>query len=251
MVGFASISNHSPIYLEIFGPLQKPKAPFKFNHVWLQDPAYIGLVTDFWAANLINRAESLAKGFCNNLSKLKHLSINWSREKLIRENSELVQIKYELSSLLDERSLGFIFVEDKSHFIELENQKAHILKENEESLRLRSRAIWLKAGDDNTRFFQNFAKGQKVSNTTWNLPLPEGGIVDSFNKISHLGSSHFLNLYKSPPGENLADIIIMVGHLPRFVNEEEVEELFALVTSRELESMLNGSRRIRVRVRMA
>jgi len=42
------------------------------------------------------------------------------------------------------------------------------LKERGESLRLRSRAIWLKAGDDSTRFFQNYAKGRKVSNTIWN-----------------------------------------------------------------------------------
>lgn len=161
-VGSGGLSDHSPIYLEILGPHHKPKAPFKFNHVWLLDTAYISLVSGFWSANPINRAKSLAKGFCNNLTKLKHLSINWAREKLIQENSQLTQIESELSSLLNERSLGFITAAEKAHLIELENQKAHILKEREESLRLRSRAIWLKAGNDNTRFFQNYAKGRKV-----------------------------------------------------------------------------------------
>eukprot|EP00253_Pinus_taeda_P027066 PITA_27066 len=174
-VGTGGISDHSPIYLE--------------------------------AANPIDRFYSLAKGFYNNLSKPNHLSINWAREKHQRENSLLSHIESELSSLLNERSLGFITVEDKSHLIVLENQKAQILKAREESLRLRSRTIWLKEGDDNTRFFQNYAKGRKVSNTIWNLPLPEGGVVDSFNKFSHLNSTHFRNLYKSPPSSNLADII--------------------------------------------
>lgn len=107
-VGSGGISDHSPIYLEVLGPHPKPKAPFKFNHVWLYDPAYISLVSDFWVANPINRFDSLAKGFCNILSKLKHL----------RENSLLSHIESVLSSFLDERSLGFIIAKDKSHLIE-------------------------------------------------------------------------------------------------------------------------------------
>lgn len=46
-VGFGSISDHYPIYLELSGPNKKPKAPFKFNHGWLQDPSYIKLVKDY------------------------------------------------------------------------------------------------------------------------------------------------------------------------------------------------------------
>jgi len=46
-VGSGGISDHSPIYLEILGPHSKPKSPFKFNHVWLQDLGYIKLVTDY------------------------------------------------------------------------------------------------------------------------------------------------------------------------------------------------------------
>jgi len=94
-----------------------------------------------------------------------------------------------------------------------------------ECIRLQRRAIWLKAGDDNIRFFQNYAKGRKVTNTTWNLPLPEGAMVDSFKKLSHIGSTHFKNLYKSPPGLNLADIINVADHFPRFVNEDEANAL--------------------------
>lgn len=73
--------DHSPIYLEVSGAHPKPKAPFKFNHVSLQDPEYINMVSELWAANPIDRYDSLAKGFYHNLSKLKHLFINWAKEK--------------------------------------------------------------------------------------------------------------------------------------------------------------------------
>lgn len=140
--------------------------------------------------------------------------------------------------MLDDRNLGFTSVDDKAHLMELENRKARILKEREESWRLKSRAIWLQAGDDNIRFFHNYAKGRKVSNTIWNLPLPDGGVANTFNKLSHLGTSHFKNLFTNPPGSNLADIINVAGHFPRFVNDDEAEELIAPVTVLELEGTL-------------
>lgn len=96
----------------------------------------------------------------------------------------------------------------------------------------------MKASDDNTRIFQNYAKGRKVTNTIWNLPLREGRVADTFNKLSHLSSTHFRNLYKNPSGSNLANIINVARHFPRFINEDEIEEFCALVTAGELEGTL-------------
>jgi len=48
---------------------------------------------------------------------------------------------------------------------ELEAKRRKILRDREEMWRLRSRAIWLKAGDRNTKFFHNYAKRLKKSNT--------------------------------------------------------------------------------------
>lgn len=120
----------------------------------------------------------------------------------------------------------------------MENQKAKILKEREETIRLRSRALWIQAGDENTKFFHNFAKCRKVSNTIWKLPSPDGDIADNFNKLAHLGTTHFRNLYKCPREVNLLDIINVANHFPRFVEEEYVEDLNDLVSAEELEGVL-------------
>eukprot|EP00253_Pinus_taeda_P018415 PITA_18415 len=203
-VGFGGLSDHSPIHLEILGPLAKPKAPFKFNHTWLQDQDFIKL----------------------------------AKEKNKRDSAQLISVEEELSSMLDDRNLGFRSIGDKTRLIALENQRASLLKQREESLRLRSRAIWLKARDENSKFFHNFAKGRKVSNTIWSLPHLEGGMVDNFNKLSQLGTAHFRGLFRNPPSANLVEIIEVASHFLRFVNEEDSEELMILVTMEELESTL-------------
>jgi len=232
-VGSRGISDHSPIYLEILGPHSKPKSPFKSNHVWLQDLGYIKLVTDYCKSNPISGHRSLAKGFCHNISHLKQLSITWAKEKVQRDDHILSKIEPKPNDLMDDHNKGFTIVNEKSHLIELEKQKDKILKEREESCRLKSRAIWLLAGDDNTKFFQNYAKGRKVSNTIWNLPLLDGGVADTFNKLSLLSTSHFQNLYKTPPGSNLADIIQVANHFHRFVDEEMADDLTSPVTTAE------------------
>eukprot|EP00253_Pinus_taeda_P027374 PITA_27374 len=133
-VGSGGISDHSPIHLEILGPLAKPKSPYKFNHTWLQDQDFIKLVSDFWQTHPINREATLARGFCKNLLELKHIVISWAKEKNKRDTAQLISVEEELSSLLDDRNLGFRSAVEKSRLIELENQKARLLKQKEESL---------------------------------------------------------------------------------------------------------------------
>lgn len=237
-VGVGGKSNHSPIFLEILGPEVKPRAPFKFNHIWLQDEEYIKLIKDYWVSHPISNNRMTAEGLCHNPSKLKQITKTWTKEKKVKEDQKILDIELELETLLDDRNLGFSLAEGKNRVIELEIQKDKILKEREEAWRLKSRALWLKVGDDNPRLFQNYAKGRKVTNTIWKLPLPNGELADNFQKLSRLGTSHFQNLFIAPQEVNLADIIHVAGLFPRYVGEEEENELIAPVTLEELEGVL-------------
>lgn len=85
-----------------------------------------------------------------------------------REESLLSHIEFDPSIFLDDRNLGFASVNDRSHLIELENQKARILKEKEEYWRLRNRAIWLKVmmiTQDSFRILQKVEKYQTLYGT--------------------------------------------------------------------------------------
>ena len=69
---------------------------------------------------------------------------------------------------------GLISQFTKEVLTRLEGRKNTLLCEKEESWRLKSRALWLECGDNNTKNFHAFAKGRKAVNTIWSLRDEDG-----------------------------------------------------------------------------
>ena len=67
-------------------------------------------------------------------------------------------------------------------------------------LDLKSRAIWLEIGDENTKFFQAYAKGRKMQNTIWGLRNLTNELVMSIEYMSRMGKEHFQDLFKDFEG---------------------------------------------------
>ena len=74
--------------------------------------------------------------------------------------------------------------------------------------------IWLKIGDENTKFFQAYARGRKVANTIWDMKDESGEMVSSFEGLEKLGVDQFQTLYKSQAGMTLVEIIQLAQHFP-------------------------------------
>lgn len=61
------------------------------------------------------------------------------------------------------------------------------------------------------------------------MPREQGLIAKTYNQLARLSNTHFKQLFKAPPGSPL------VGHFPRFVEPDLVEDLIKPVTMGELE----------------
>ena len=55
----------------------------------------------------------------------------------------------------------------------------------------------MECGYDNTKFFQDFAKGRKQQNTIWELRKENNEMASSFEDLVDLGKSHFENMFKA------------------------------------------------------
>eukprot|EP00253_Pinus_taeda_P026129 PITA_26129 len=163
------------------------------------------MVKNHLTQNPLPHHHSKAESLCQNILQLKKLTIKSTKDKQRKDNHILSSVEADLLGLTKKNNRGFMHLEDKAHLIDLENKRENILKEKEETWRLNSWAIWLKAGDDNTNHFQSSSKGRKAANTIWKLLIPEG--------ISAL-------------------------HFPRFVDQDTIEEIISPASLEKLEGTL-------------
>ena len=93
------------------------------------------------------------------------------------------------------------------------------MAKEERLLRIKSRAIWIKEGDNNTKFFHNFANKIRNQNTISTIKDMNGEMVISFKEKAEAGEGFFKNLFKEPAGCNIQEILEVVNLFPRMIDE--------------------------------
>jgi hypothetical protein len=100
--------------------------------------------------------------FASNLKKLKkNLVIPWEKVKQKTEEHELQNIEEQLRLIQEDPEAGFMSDLAHENLKNMEARRRILLAEQEETWRLKSRAIWLENGDENTKFFKPMQKGGK------------------------------------------------------------------------------------------
>ena len=80
--------------------------------------------------------------------------------------------------------------------MDLEYKKKKILAKKNQSIKLKSRAIWLLHGDGNMKYFHNFYPNRLSINTIWQLDNGAGLSVSGFDDLAAACSQHFSSLFK-------------------------------------------------------
>ena len=122
----------------------------------------------------------------------------------------------------------------------LEGRRNTLLLEKEEAWRLKSWAIWLECGDENTKFFHAYARGRRAENTIWCLRDGAGLEHFDFDGKARCGVNHFENLFRAPALASITEVIRVAQMFPRFAEEEENRRLMRPVDEEELKEVLGS-----------
>jgi hypothetical protein len=95
-------------------------------------------------------------------------------------------------------------------------------------------AIWLKVGDDNTKFFHHFAKPRKNINSIWKITKEDDTLVENFPDIAVEGVRYFQNPFKEDNHGTIDAIISLSNFFPIFMELEDNQSLMAEVGKEEL-----------------
>jgi len=160
--------------------------------------------------------------------------IPWAHEKRKNDEQEIRKIESQVYRIHQYTNAGFSLASSRYNIKSLETRWRKFIANQEASWRLKSQAICLDKGDENTKFFQDYAKGCKTSNTIWKLKDREGPEVSPFEGLAQMGKNHFQTLFKSEARPNIIDIVLLALFLPIFMDEEGNKDLFFEVSEAEL-----------------
>lgn len=183
-------SDHSPIFLV---PQQIVKTGssyrFRFENAWLTDPMCEQLVKDGWEGDMRANIKYKVKA-CS-----ERLAI-WGKEITGNFSGRIKACKNEMKfyrSGRDENS--------QEKYKEARKQMAQIMNQREIFWRQRSKQLWLKAGDKNSRYFHTSASHRKRNNLIHKLKNAEGHWVEWENGLSELISEYFTRLFTASEAE--------------------------------------------------
>jgi len=100
------------------------------------------------------------------------------REKK-RIQEEMKTVEEKMDSYFEKFPTQISLDEAKSQISVLLARKDDILRLEEQSWLLKSRAIWLKSGERDTKIFHKFAEGRRKTNTIWDIQSVNGDTLSS------------------------------------------------------------------------
>ena len=221
-------SDHRPVLIDTDGDVagDQVRAKIKqFEARWLKEEDVTQLVSDAW-----DRADPPASLADRTAAVHAEMHI-WDREILKTPHKRLKELKTELENL----RLGP--VTDKSA-----DRQRILLIEIEENLEKeeiywvqRSRANWLKFGDRNINFFNNFATARKKRNHIRRLMNDNRTWLEDNESMRSLISDYFQHLFSSEVGLPDDRVLNKVKHC---VTDYMNETLLAPYTAEEVKQAL-------------
>lgn len=128
----------------------------------------------------------------------------------------------------------------------MEAHKHKLLRIEEEEWRLKSRALWLKCGDNNTNFFHNFTNQRRIHNSIWDFQNELGQTISSQKDLSEAATKHFKKVFDDIGVPRTEAQFKFFHHYPRYFSPEDNRIPRKEVMLAKIEGFLNSVLRKRI-----
>ena len=228
-------SDHKPILLRIkeeedLGPL-----PFRFNPLWVEREGFLETVQTAWEKDVLGSPSYVWEQKINNTKKALKEWIKKVASSPTSYRKEATKQLEELQFGLEETAISTMDL-DKEKYAQ---RKAYSSFRNEEEYwRLKSRSLWLKAGDRNTTYFHRQYRARISRNHIAEITTSNGKVCRGFEQIKEATVKHFQNLLSVGKDGSEEDIEEFLTNIPQLVSSDDNETLIRPVSEEEISNIV-------------
>ncbi|XP_074373938.1 uncharacterized protein LOC141714312 [Apium graveolens] len=181
-----STSDHCPLWLDpVLQEFQKSVKHFRFENAWLREPMCHQIVQSSWELFSEDSFQKKIKCCSTSLAKWgKEITENF-KERIAKLNKVLRRVK----SRRD--------VESVKRYKDTHEQLCEVLNQKEIFWRQRAKQLWMRSGDQNTKYFHACASKRRKRNQISNLKNNDGVWVGWDIGLPKLVVDYFDNVFKA------------------------------------------------------
>jgi hypothetical protein len=239
-VDFPYLSDHAPVFLRLDRYLLPTTYPFKFNASWLSEEEVAALVSEVWKDPAFLVESDVQQRLVQKLKTLKVRLKEWAKVFNLKREERLICIEGLLKDHLQEATLEDRSRDRDTQIKLLEEERDKLLLAEEEKWCLRSRAIWIKSGDKNTKFFHAFASHRRNKNHIWEIRDERGELHSGQDAIKKEAVRYFKNFYQESDCVVINEQVDTASLYGCFVKDDEATLIDGMCTKMELWEVLKS-----------
>eukprot|EP00253_Pinus_taeda_P022511 PITA_22511 len=224
-IGNVFISDHRPILLSWREKGFKKGYSFKFNRSCLEEPEFNDVIITWREISSTDNMPPFLT-FRDKLASIRKVVKEWQFKKRQLNKTSLRERQMEMDNISGVLVAHLPTFNMRCGIKELQKKKLKILEQEEAFWRLKSRAIWLKEGNKNTKFFHRFASSRCEKKSIWKISDGKGGFLYSQQDISNEAVRYFENQYKRVGDCRIQDILWGIDLFPQMFDDELNEHLY-------------------------
>lgn len=208
--------------------------PFRFEKMWLSHPNLFNSMNDWWNDQV---GGSTMFQVAKTLRHVKEKVKKWNREVFgdifiqksgLQEELSLIQDKVQKEGYVNDNFAKESEVLSKYH---------KIIAREENFWRQRSRSLWLKDGDKNTRFFHITTLKHRATNRIDHL-VKNGRRIDNEDEISGAAVEFFVDLTKKDTLLDPEAQYMLVDIIPKVLSDDKNHNLVVIPSKEEIRSVV-------------
>lgn len=180
------ISDHLLIFLDP-QPLNevRRKRRFRFENIWLKEPECKNVIQQSW-----NDAEGVS--LQGKLARCGEKLFEWGSSKYQNFKIQIGDCKKKMVEFRGKRDTNSMKIFDQE-----KKKYSSLLHNHEIYWKQRAKVMWLKEGDNNTRFFHNQASARRRRNSISRLRNRQGNWCTTSEEVDNTIFSYYSELFKS------------------------------------------------------